>query len=323
MGKRVLITGINGMDGSHLADLLLSKGYDVYGMERDTLEENRVNTSHLIDKITFLKGDLLDSNSLLRCVQESQPNEIYNLAALSFVGDSWNTPEEMANITGVGVLRMLDTIRNYGDKDLRFYQASSSELFGKLIENPSKETTTFYPRSPYAIAKQYGYWITKNYRETYGMFNCSGILFNHESERRALKFLTRKITNGVAKIHLGLEDSITLGNLNVSKDWGYSPDYVEGMWLMLQQDNPDDYVLSTGILRTIEDLLNEAFLNINITDWSKYIKTDPKFVRPVEVDVIRGDSTKAKEKLGWEPKTSFSEMIKIMVENDIKLLKEK
>ncbi len=323
MSKRALITGINGMDGSHLADLLLTKGYEVFGMERNESSEHRVNTDHLTNKITFLRGDLSDASSLSRCIRESQPHEIYNLAAQSFVGDSWNTPETMANITGVGVLRMLDAIRDYGDKDLRFYQASSSEMFGKLIENPSKETTPFYPRSPYSIAKQYGYWITKNYRETYGMFNCSGILFNHESERRSVRFVTRKITSGVAKIHLGLEDSITLGNLNVSKDWGYSPDYVEGMWLMLQQDEPDDYVLSTGILRTIEDLLNEAFSVVGISEWSKYIKTDPRFVRPVEVDVIKGDSTKAKEKLGWTPKTSFSDMIKRMVENDINLLKQK
>jgi GDPmannose 4,6-dehydratase len=321
MGKRALITGINGMDGSHLADFLLSKGYEVFGMERTESEENRLNSSHLIGKINFLKGDLSDGTSLLKCIKDSKPDEIYNFAAQSFVGDSWNTPESQANITGLGVLRLLDAIREYGDKNVRFYQASSSEMFGKMYENPVKETTPFYPKSPYAVAKLYGHWITKNYRESYGMYNCSGMAFNHESERRGLRFVVRKITNGIAKIHLGLSDEITLGNIKIAKDWGYSPDYVEGMWLMLQQDEPDDYILSTGISRTIEDLLNIAFEMIGINDWSKHIKIDPKFIRPVEMDAIKGDYNKAKEKLGWQPKTSFEDMIKIMVQNDINLLK--
>lgn len=321
MKKRALITGINGMNGSHLADLLLSKDYDVYGMERTESEENRVNSSHLVGKITFLKGDLSDGSSLLKCIKESKPNEIYNFAAQSFVGDSWNTPESMANITGLGVLRMLDAIREYGDKDVRFYQASSSEMFGKMYENPIKETTMFHPKSPYAVAKLYGHWITKNYRESYGMYNCSGIAFNHESERRGVRFVVRKITSGVAKIHLGLSDSITLGNIKICKDWGYAVDYVEGMWLMLQQDEPDDYILATNTTHSIEDVLNIAFKHIGVDDWSKYIKVDQKFIRPIEMDAVRGDYSKAKEKLGWEPKTSFEEMIIKMVNNDIELLK--
>lgn len=319
--KRALITGINGMDGSHLADLLLTKGYDVFGMERRKSNEDRVNTLHLTDKITFLKGDLTDQNSLVRCIKESQPHEVYNLASQSFVADSWVTPESMGDITGMGVLRMLEAIREYGNKDVKFYQASSSEMFGKMVENPANESTPFYPRSPYGVAKLYGHWITKNYRESYNMFNCSGILFNHESERRGIQFVTRKITNGVAKIHLGLSDNISLGNLKALRDWGYSPDYVEGMWLMLQQDEPDDYVLSTGITRSIEDFLNEAFNIIGIRDWSKYIIVDEKFMRPAEVDVLKGNSKKAEEKLGWKPKTSFSDMVRKMVENDINILK--
>jgi GDPmannose 4,6-dehydratase len=319
--KRALITGINGMDGSHLADLLLTKGYEVFGMERRKSNEDRVNTQHLTDKITFLKGDLTDQNSLVRCIKESQPHEVYNLASQSFVADSWITPESMGDITGMGVLRMIEAIREYGDKDVRFYQASSSEMFGKMVENPAKESTPFYPRSPYGVAKLYGHWITKNYRESYNMFNCSGILFNHESERRGVQFVTRKITNGVAKIHLGQSDKISLGNLKALRDWGYSPDYVEGMWLMLQQDEPDDYVLSTGVTRSIEDFLNESFKIIGINDWSKYVIVDEKYMRPAEVDVLKGDSTKAEEKLGWKPKTSFSDMVKKMVENDINILK--
>ena len=227
----------------------------------------------------------------------------------------------MGNTTGLGVLRMLEAIREYGDKDVRFYQASSSEMFGKMIENPARETTSFYPRSPYGVAKLYGHWITKNYRESHNMFNCSGILFNHESERRGIQFVTRKITDAVAKISLGLSDSVSLGNLKALRDWGYSPDYVEGMWLMLQQDEPDDYVLSTGVTRSIEDFLNEAFAVIGVTDWSNYVTIDERYMRPAEVDVLKGDSSKAYEKLGWSPKTSFSELVHRMVNNDIELLK--
>lgn len=320
--KRALITGITGMDGSHLAEFLLSKDYDVFGIERRRAVENRVNTEHLADKIHIMKGDLADQNSLVRCLKESEPDEIYNLAAQSLVEDSWDTPEAIANTTGLGVLRMLEAIREYKKKDIRFYQASSSEMFGKMVENPSKETTPFYPRSPYGVAKLYGHWITKNYRESYGMFNCSGILFNHESERRGKQFVTRKVTQGVAKIHLGLADNLALGNLEASRDWGYAPDYVEGMWMMLQQDKPDDYVLATGITRTIRELLDESFSVIGIQDWSKYVVKDEKFFRPAEVDVLRGDASKAERELGWKPKTSFSEMIKRMVENDVKLIKQ-
>lgn len=321
MNRRALITGINGMDGSHLADFLLSKGYEVFGMERTESEENRINSSHLIGKVTFLKGDLVDGSSLSKCLKESNPDEVYNFAAQSFVGDSWMTPESQANITGLGVLRLLDAIREHGNKDLKFYQASSSEMFGKMYENPVKETTPLYPKSPYAVAKLYAHWITKNYRESYGMFNCSGIAFNHESERRGVRFVVRKITNGVAKIHLGLSDSITLGNIKIAKDWGYSLDFVEGMWLMLQQENPDDYILSTNKSNTIEDLLNIAFNFIGESEWTKYIKVDPKFIRPIEMDAIRGDYSKAKNILGWEPKTKFEEMVEKMVKNDINILK--
>jgi GDPmannose 4,6-dehydratase len=320
MSKRALISGINGMDGSHLSDLLLSKGYEVIGIERRKSTEDRTNTAHLVGKVYFMKGDLADQNSLVRCLKEAQPHEVYNLAAQSLVEDSWDTPEVIANTTGVGVLRMLEAIREYGNKDIRFYQASSSEMFGKMVENPSRETTPFYPRSPYGVAKLYGHWITKNYRESYDMYNCSGILFNHESERRGKQFVTRKVTHGVARIYLGLAENLALGNLEASRDWGYAPDYVEGMWRMLQQDEPDDYVLATGITRTIRELLDEAFKAIGVTDWSRYIVKDEKFFRPAEVDVLRGDATKAKEKLGWEPTTPFSEMVSRMVKNDINLL---
>ena len=314
--KRALITGINGMDGSHLADLLLEKGYEVYGMERRTSSPNRTNTSHLEGKITFLNGDLTDQNSLVRCLKESNPNEVYNLGAMSFVGESWNTPEQTSDVTGLGVLRMLEAIREYG-KEVKFYQASTSEMFGRMVENPAKESTPFYPRSPYGVAKLYGHWITKNYRESYDMFACSGILFNHESERRGIEFVTRKISDGVAKIHLGLQDKIMLGNLDSYRHWGYAPDYVEAMWLMLQQDNADDYVISTGETHSIREFLEHAFQHIGVTNWEKYVGQDPRFMRPAEVDVLRGDSTKAQSELGWKPKTSFRELVEKMVRNDI------
>jgi GDPmannose 4,6-dehydratase len=320
MNKKALITGINGMDGSHLADFLLEKGYEIYGLERRSSSENRLNVKHLEDKINFLKGDLTDQNSLLRALKESNPDEVYNLAAQSFVGESWNTPEQTSDVTGLGVLRILEAIREYGHEKIKFYQASSSEMFGRMVENPAKETTSFYPRSPYGVSKLYGHWITKNYRESYNMFACSGILFNHESERRGIEFVTRKISDGVAKIHLGLADSISLGNLEAKRDWGYAPDYVEAMWLMLQQDKADDYVIATGETRSIKEFLDEAFKYVGISDWSSYIKQDLRFMRPAEVDVLRGDSTKAKNELGWSPKTNFSDMVKKMVENDIKLL---
>lgn len=323
MKKRALITGVGGMDGSHLADFLLAKDYEIFGIERRKATEDRTNTEHLTSKIHYLKGDLADQNSLVRCLKEAQPHEVYNLAAQSFVEDSWDTPEVIANTTGVGVLRMLEAIREYANKDIRFYQASSSEMFGKMTENPAKESTSFYPRSPYGIAKLFGHWTCKNYRESYGMYNCSGILFNHESERRGRQFVTRKITDGVARISLGLTNTLALGNLEASRDWGYAPDYVEGMWMMLQQDEPDDYVLATGVTRTIRELLSEAFSYVGIEDWERYIIKDEKFYRPAEVDVLRGDATKAKQILGWEAKTPFEEMIKKMVQNDINILKNK
>ena len=319
MMRRALITGINGMDGSHLADLLLEKGYEVYGMERRTSSPNRRNSKHLEGKITFLTGDLTDQNSLRRCLVKSNPYEVYNLAAQSFVGESWNTPEQTGDVTGLGALRMLEAIREYG-KDIKYYQASTSELYGRMVENPAKETTPFYPRSPYGVAKLYGHWITKNYRESYDMFNVSGILFNHESERRGVEFVTRKITDGVARIYLGLEDYVTLGNLDAKRDWGYSPDYVQSMWMMLQQDEPDDYVIATGKEHTIREFLDAAFTTVDITDWEKYVLQDERYMRPAEVAVLCGDSTKAREKLGWTPTTPFEEMVRRMVKNDIRLL---
>lgn len=322
MKKKALITGINGMDGSHLADLLLDKGYEVYGMERRSSIKNRVNTQHLEGKITFVDGDLSDQHSLLRLVKDIHPDEVYNMAAQSFVGQSWQTPEYTSNVTGLGVLRVLEAIREV-DKSIKFYQASSSEMFGKMVQNPSNENSPFYPRSPYGVSKLYGHWITKNYRESYGIYACSGILFNHESERRGIEFVTRKISDGVARIHLGLADHVTLGNLEAKRDWGYAPDYVEAVWSMLQQTEPDDYVIATGETRSIKEFLNIAFYHVGIQNWENYVKSDPRFMRPAEVDVLRGDYTKAKDKLGWEPKTSFESLVKIMVDNDIKILSDK
>ena len=316
--KSALITGINGMDGSHLADLLLSKGYDVYGMERRSSSKNRTNTAHLEGKITFVNGDLSDQNSLFRVLKESDPDEVYNLGSQSFVGESWNTPEQTSDVTGLGVLRMLEAIREYG-KSVKFYQASTSEMFGKM-EKFANEETKFHPRSPYGVAKLYGHWITVNYRESYDMFNTSGILFNHESERRGIEFVTRKITDGVARIHLGLQDKIILGNLDTKRDWGYAPDYVEAMWLMLQQDEPKDYVIATGEIHSLEELLVIAFNEIGITDWNKYVGQDERYMRPADVFYLAGDSSKAREELGWKPKTSFKEMVSKMVTNDIKLI---
>ena len=317
--KRALITGINGMDGSHLADLLLEKGYEVYGMERRTSSPNRTNTSHLEGKITFVNGDLTDQNSLVRCLKESDPHEIYNLGAQSFVGESWNTPEQTSDVNGMGVLRMLEAIREDGE-ERKFYQASTSEMFGRMVENPANENTPFYPRSPYGVAKLYGHWITKNYRESYDMFTTSGILFNHESERRGIEFVTRKITDGVARIELGLEEMIVLGNLDAKRDWGYAPDYCEAMWLMLQQDTPDDYVISTGETHSIRNFLDVAFQSIGIVEWAPYVGQDPRFMRPAEVDVLRGDSSKALYYLDWKPKTSFVDLVDKMVKNDIERL---
>ena len=322
MNKRALITGITGMDGSHLADLLLKKNYTVFGMVRRSSNLNMSNIEHIKDKITLINGDLTDQNSLRRCLKETEPNEVYNLASQSFVGESWNTPEQTGDVTALGVLRVLESIREF-DSKIKFYQASSSEMFGRMVENPANEKTPFYPRSPYGVSKLYGHWITINYRESYNLFACSGILFNHESERRGIEFVTRKITDGVAKIHLGLSDNIRLGNLEARRDWGYAPDYVEAMWKMLQQDKPSDYVISTGVDYTVREFLTYSFESVGISDWEKYVVIDPKFYRPAEVDVLRGDFSKAKKELNWKPKTSLKQMVKKMVDNDIKSLKRK
>ena len=319
--KKALITGVTGMDGSHLTDFLLEKNYKVYGMERRSSSKNRTNTKSFQDNsnFKFVNGDLSDQNSLLRVIRECQPDEIYNLGAQSFVGESWNTPENTGNITGLGVLRMLEAIREYGEP-VKFYQASTSEMFGKM-SGVADEKTIFYPRSPYGVAKLYGHWITKNYRESYNMFNVSGILFNHESERRGVEFVSRKITDGVARIYLGLDTHITLGNLDTHRDWGYSPDYVSSMWMMLQQEKPEDFVISTGKTYSLCEFIDIAFSQIQIKDWRKYIKQDEKYMRPAEVDYLKGNSTKAKDVLGWEPTTNFENMIKKMVDNDIERLK--
>ena len=322
MKKRALVTGINGMDGSHMADLLLDKGYEVFGLERRSSSKNRTNTGHLEGKINFITGDLTDQNSLNRAMKSVSPHEVYNFAAQSFVAESWNTPEQTSDVTALGVLRLLESIRE-NNLSTKFYQASSWEMFGVFTENPANEETPFRPRSPYGISKLYGHWITKNYRESYDMFNVSGILFNHESERRGHEFVTRKITDGVAKIKLGISDYITLGNLESRRDWGYAPDYVEAMWLMLQQDDPDDYIVASGKVHTIREFLDIAFSYVGVENWSKYIKQDPKFMRPTEVDVLKGDISKAYLKLNWRPKSSFEEMVRNMVKNDIEILTRK
>lgn len=320
--KRALITGINGMDGSHLADFLLQKEYQVFGIERRSSVKNRTNTQHLEGKVEFLNGDLTDQNSLLRCLKISRPHEVYNLAAQSFVGESWNTPEQTSDVTGLGALRMLEALREYDSLNtIRFYQASSSEMFGRMVENPANENTPFYPRSPYGVSKLYAHWITKNYRESYGMFNCSGILFNHESERRGMEFVTRKITDGVSRIALGISDRISLGNLEAKRDWGYAPDYVEAMWKMLQCETPDDFVIATGETHSIREFLDIAFSEIGISSWSKYVVQDPKLMRPAEVDVLRGNPEKANNVLGWIPKTNFEQLVKVMVKSDIQKLR--
>jgi GDPmannose 4,6-dehydratase len=320
--KVALVTGVSGQDGSFMADFLLEKGYKVYGMERRASVKNRENTKHLLGNpnFEFIIGDLSDQNSLLRCLKTLHPEEVYNFAAQSFVKESWNTPEQTSDITGLGVLRMLEAIRECGEP-IKFYQASSSEMFGRMVENPAKETTPFYPRSPYGVSKLYGHWITKNYRESYGMFNVSGLLFNHESERRGIEFVTRKITDGVARIALGLSDTIELGNLDAGRDWGYALDYVEAAWMMMQQEVPDDYVIATGVTKTIREFLDSAFAAAGIDNWNNHVVVNPKFFRPAEVEVLRGDATKAREILGWAPKTPFETWVRKMVDNDIQKLK--
>lgn len=318
--KRALITGISGMDGSHLADFLLTKDYEIFGLERRASTKNRVNVKHLENNVSFLAGDLSDQNSLLRAIKISMPDEIYNLGAQSFVGESWNTPEHTSDITGLGVLRILEAIRESG-MNIKFYQASSSEMFGDMTIESADESTPFSPRSPYGVSKLYGHWITVNYRESYNMFNCSGILFNHESERRGLEFVTRKITNGVAKIKLGLDNKILLGNLTAMRDWGYAPDYVEAMWLMLQQPTPSDFVIATGEAHSVNEFLAEAFACVGMkNEYADHVEVDNRFIRPADVYYLKGNSTKARRVLGWSPKVSFTELVKRMVENDLNLL---
>ena len=316
--KKALITGITGQDGSYLAELLLSKGYEVYGMVRRSSTENFGRIEHIRDKIKLLQADLLDQFSIISAVKESNPDEIYNLAAQSFVPTSWDQPVLTGEFTALGVTRILESIRHV-NRGIKFYQASSSEMFGKVQEVPQKETTPFYPRSPYGVAKVYGHYITVNYRESYNIFASSGILFNHESPRRGLEFVSRKVTYNAVKIKLGLADSISLGNLDAKRDWGFAGDYVEAMWLMLQQEKPDNYVIATGETHTVQELVQVAFDYLNL-DWKKHIKIDPKFIRPAEVELLIGDSTKAKTELGWSPKLGFEGLIKMMVDADYKLL---
>jgi len=321
--KTALITGITGQDGSYLAEFLLKKGYKVYGLVRRLSTPNIENIAHLRDKVELLSGDLLDSSSINQAIEEAEPDEFYNLAAQSFVKTSFEQPVLTGEFTAIGVTRVLESIKKI-NKKIKFYQASSSEMFGKVVETPQKETTRFHPRSPYGVAKVYGHYITLNYRESYDMFACSGILFNHESPRRGIEFVTRKITNAVARIKLGKQDILELGNMDAKRDWGFSGDYVEAMWLMLQQEEPDDYVIATGETHSVHEFVEEAFKAVGITDWHhKYVRSNsPKHLRPAEVDYLIGDYSKAKKVLGWEPKTSFKELVTMMVESDLKREKE-
>lgn len=310
-----LITGITGQDGSYLAELLLEKGYDVYGVVRRASTESFERIEHLRDRITLLQADLLDQSSMVAALQQSEPDEVYNLAAQSFVPTSWSQPVLTAEFTAVGVTRLLEAVRHVNPK-IRFYQASSSEMYGRVREVPQGEQTPFYPRSPYGVAKVYGHYITVNYRESYDMYACSGILFNHESPRRGLEFVTRKVTDGVARIKAGLTDTLSLGNLDAKRDWGFAGDYVEAMWLMLQQDEPDDYVVATGETNTVERLVDLAFARAGL-DKDEHVRIDPAFIRPAEVDLLIGDPTHAKEKLGWQPKVDFEGLVNMMVDADI------
>jgi GDPmannose 4,6-dehydratase len=312
---RALITGVTGQDGSYLADFLLERGYEVFGMVRRTSTINFDRIRHLQDRIKIVRGDLLDEVSLISILRENDPDEIYNLAAQSFVPTSFEQPVLTGEFTGLGVTRVLDAIRIVNHA-VRFYQASSSEMFGKVRETPQRESTPFYPRSPYGAAKVYAHWMTVNYRESYGLFACSGILFNHESPRRGIEFVTHKITLAAARIKLGLADELRLGNLDAQRDWGYAPDYVRAMWLMLQQDNPDDYVIATGETHTVRQFCQEAFGHLGL-DWEKYVLVDPKLYRPAEVDLLVGDYGKAKRVLGWEPAVNFKELVRIMVDADM------
>jgi GDPmannose 4,6-dehydratase len=313
--RRALITGITGQDGSYLAELLLEKGYEVFGMTRRASTENVDRIAHLVDRVNLVQGDLLDPPSLVSALRTAEPHEVYNLAAQSFVPTSWNQPVLTAEFTGIGVTRMLEAVRAV-DPVTRFYQASSSEMFGKVREVPQNEQTPFYPRSPYGVAKTYGHYITVNYRESYGLYAVCGILFNHESARRGLEFVTRKISDGVARIKLGLAEELRLGNLDAERDWGYAGDYVEAMWLMLQQDEPEDYVVATGETHSVREFCELAFAHAGL-ELEQHVKSDPEFLRPAEVDQLVGDASKARDRLGWEPKHSFRDLVEMMVDADI------
>ena len=319
--KRALITGITGQDGSYLAEFLLTKNYKVFGLTRRTSTPNYERIKHIQDKIELIPGDLLDQQSLTSAVSYSNPDEIYNLAAQSFVATSWSQPVLTGEFTALGVTRILEAVRQV-KPGAKFYQASSSEMFGEVQETPQTETTPFHPRSPYGVAKVYGHWITINYRESYNLFAVSGILFNHESPKRGLEFVTRKVTHGVAKIKLGILDHIVLGNLDAKRDWGFSGDYVEAMWLMLQQPKADDYVIATGENHSVEEFVKVAFETIGENNWKKYVKISKEFMRPAEVDFLIGDATKARKILNWKPKVSFKQLVKMMVDQDLQLLKK-
>ena len=317
--KKALITGITGQDGSYLAELLLSKGYKVYGLTRRTSTVNNERIKHIQDKIELVPGDLLDQSSLASALLQTEPDEVYNLAAQSFVKTSWNQPVLTGEITALGVIRLLEAIRTVNPK-IKFYQASSSEMFGKVTETPQKETTRFYPRSPYGVAKVYGHYITVNYRESFGIFACSGILFNHESPRRGLEFVTRKISHAVARISLGRKIKLELGDLTPKRDWGFAGDYVEAIWLMLQQKKPDDYVIATGENHSVLDFVKLAFDTVGIKDYNKYVVLNhPRHMRPAEVDDLIGDASKAKKLLGWKPKTDFKQLVEMMVKADLEM----
>ena len=317
---KALITGITGQDGSYLAEFLLQQGYEVVGMVRRTSTVNFHRIAHIQDQLELVPGDLGDQFSLVHLLEEYQPDEVYNLAAQSFVQTSWNQPVFTGDVTALGVTRLLDAIRIV-NSNIRFYQASSSEMFGKVVEVPQRETTPFYPRSPYGVAKVYGHWITINYRESYDLHASSGILFNHESPRRGLEFVTRKITHHVAQIKLGLANELRLGNLDSQRDWGYAGDYVRAMWLMLQQEKPDDFVVATGETHSVQQFLEEAFGHVDL-DWHDYVVQDSRFMRPAEVDLLVGNASKAGQLLGWEPSVSFRQLVRMMVEADLKMLQD-
>jgi GDPmannose 4,6-dehydratase len=315
MTRKALITGITGQDGAYLAELLLEKGYEVHGMVRRASTENFERISHLRDKVSLHQADLLDQLSIVNLIQAVRPQDVYNLAAQSFVPTSWLQPLLTGEFTALGVTRMLEAIRLV-DPKIRFYQASSSEMFGSVQEEPQNEQTPFWPRSPYGVAKVYGHWITVNYRESYGIFACSGILFNHESPRRGREFVTRKVTDGVARIKLGLQKKLRLGNLEARRDWGFAGDYVKAMWLMLQQDRPDDYVVATGQQHSVRELVEQAFGCVGL-DWKEHVEVDPTLLRPAEVNTLCGDATKARTVLGWQPTVSFAELVRMMVDADL------